>query len=434
MYFQKNGILVTMPGKKFDWDEATQGQVLGSFFYGYTLTNLLGGRLSEKYGGHRVYGLGVLFTAILTIISPLAAYYSTNAFLLIRVFEGMTEGVTFPAMNVLISKWIPPNERSRSMTRVMGGSPFGTVITLALSGWLCQSSLGWPSVFYGFGSLGLIWSYAWYNIIYESPEQNPHITSSELTIISQGTEENRKNRSAEVPWKSIFTSMPFIGVMVAHFGANWGFYNLLTELPTYLTNIQHFNLKDNGVVSSLPYFLMWSFSLFYSSWADDLLSRKKITLIQLRGISTAISFYIPMILFLMVTAVGCNAKLAVAVICLAMGLTGASYSGFHCAFQELAPNYSGTLTGISNTVATIPGFLAPGVTGYIINNEQTLSNWSKVFHLSSFIYLASCTFYLIFMSVEVQSWNSKKIKTSEEEEQTCKVPLIDSDSTDSQVL
>lgn len=37
--------------------------------------------------------------------------------------------------------------------------------------------------------------------------------------------------------------------------------------------------------------------------------------------------------------------------------------------QELAPNFAGTLTGISNTLATIPGFLAPEVTGAIINNQ-----------------------------------------------------------------
>ncbi|KAK7073883.1 hypothetical protein SK128_010643, partial [Halocaridina rubra] len=36
---------------------------------------------------------------------------------------------------------------------------------------------------------------------------------------------------------------------------------------------------------------------------------------------------------------------------------------------ELAPNFAGTLTGISNTLATIPGFLAPVITGAIINNQ-----------------------------------------------------------------
>ena len=37
--------------------------------------------------------------------------------------------------------------------------------------------------------------------------------------------------------------------------------------------------------------------------------------------------------------------------------------------QDLAPNYSGTLTGVSNTLATLPGFLVPQVTGYLITDQ-----------------------------------------------------------------
>lgn len=33
----------------FDWDEKTQGLILGSFYYGYTCTNLLGGLAAERW-------------------------------------------------------------------------------------------------------------------------------------------------------------------------------------------------------------------------------------------------------------------------------------------------------------------------------------------------------------------------------------------------
>ena len=39
---------------EFDWDEQTQGVILGCFFYGYLLTNYIGGRLAEKIGGRLV--------------------------------------------------------------------------------------------------------------------------------------------------------------------------------------------------------------------------------------------------------------------------------------------------------------------------------------------------------------------------------------------
>lgn len=37
-----------------------------------------------------------------------------------------------------------------------------------------------------------------------------------------------------VPWRSIFTSLPVWAIVAAHFSENWGFYTLLTELPTYM--------------------------------------------------------------------------------------------------------------------------------------------------------------------------------------------------------
>ena len=36
------------------------------------------------------------------------------------------------------------------------------------------------------------------------------------------------------PWKAIFTSLPFYAIIASHFSENWGFYTLLTQLPTFL--------------------------------------------------------------------------------------------------------------------------------------------------------------------------------------------------------
>lgn len=69
--------------------------ILGSFFLGYVITNVPGGRMAELVGGKLVYGLGVFLTAILTVISPFAAYWNLNAFLAVRVAEGFTEVSVF---------------------------------------------------------------------------------------------------------------------------------------------------------------------------------------------------------------------------------------------------------------------------------------------------------------------------------------------------
>lgn len=43
---------------------------------------------------------------------------------------------------------------------------------------------------------------------------------------------------------SILTSVPFWALAIAHCGQNWGFWMLLTELPTYMASILKFNFKE----------------------------------------------------------------------------------------------------------------------------------------------------------------------------------------------
>ncbi|XP_055769141.1 sialin-like [Salvelinus fontinalis] len=57
----------------YDWDSETQGWILGSFFYGYILTQIPGGYLASKYGAKWLLGLGILGTVIFTLLTPMAA-------------------------------------------------------------------------------------------------------------------------------------------------------------------------------------------------------------------------------------------------------------------------------------------------------------------------------------------------------------------------
>ena len=45
------------------------------------------------------------------------------------------------------------------------------------------------------------------------------------------------------PWTKIFSSIPLWGLMISHFCHSWGFYTLLTCLPTYMSDVLHFDLS-----------------------------------------------------------------------------------------------------------------------------------------------------------------------------------------------
>jgi MFS family permease len=91
--------------------------------------------------------------------------YNVGAFVFSFVFfifsiSMILQGVAMPAMNNILSKWIPVSERSRSLALVYSGMYLGSVTGLAFSPMLI-SRFGWPSVFYAFGSLGSVWFALW---------------------------------------------------------------------------------------------------------------------------------------------------------------------------------------------------------------------------------------------------------------------------------
>ncbi|CAG0922893.1 unnamed protein product [Notodromas monacha] len=109
---------------KFAWDESTQSWILSSVFIGYITTQLLGGRLAERFGGKLVLGVPMLLAGLLSLLTPVAAKkLGSTAVMVPRVLIGMAEGVTFPAMHVILSNWAPPLERSRMVTMVYADSP-----------------------------------------------------------------------------------------------------------------------------------------------------------------------------------------------------------------------------------------------------------------------------------------------------------------------
>ena len=224
-----------------------QGLILGSFFYGYVTTQIPGGFLAEKYGGKWIYGLGTLCTAILTLLTPLAAEAGAGTFIALRVLEGLGEGVTYPAMHALMAKWAPLQERSRTVSVIAAGAQFGTVVSFPISSVL-SANMGWPSVFYFFGVCGLIWFIFWCLLVFNNPAVHPRISSSEKRYIESNIILTANafpgGRLPTPPIKAMLTSLPFWAIMIAHIGQNWGFYTLLTEIPSYLQNIQHFSLQS----------------------------------------------------------------------------------------------------------------------------------------------------------------------------------------------
>lgn len=238
---------------KFYWDKYAQNDILGSFFWGYILTELPGGRLAEVIGARKVFGGGMLVASILTLLVPVACHINVITVAILRGVLGFFLGATWPAIPPMAAKWIPPMERSKFIANMMASS-LGAALTMPICGVLI-STWGWPSVFYITGAVGLVWSILWFLLIYDSPATHPRISETERLHIESKIAEGNGNtqKPSRVPWMSILMSMPVWAIIITHACSVFGYFVVVNQLPTYLKEVFNLNIKKNGLLSSLPY-------------------------------------------------------------------------------------------------------------------------------------------------------------------------------------
>lgn len=408
----------------------------------------------------------MLITSALTLLTPLAANMGVAVLVAVRVLEGIGEGVTFPAYNAVLACWVPLHDRTRFSTFAYSGALFGTIVSNPVSGYLCSLSTntvpgcpfctGWPSVFYFFGTIGLVWYAVWLKVFVSEPENDRAVTPAELAYIrgsgpsvatGEGLAVGNSKHSAErtpllgsiqadganevalrhgrglgleavspessasvPPWLAIWSSPAVWAIIVGNVVANWSFYNLLTCMPQYLKNVLGLDISKLGFLSSLPYITAFCVAIGTGQLADRA---------RVRGVRTAVVRKVCMTVGLAVTSGALLAvayipdlttSMAVGLLCVAMAGNGIGNSGWLVNHLDIAPPYAGLLMGISNTFGTVPGFVAPQVTDMITTADPATQpdllkqQWRLVFQITAAVSGFGIVFFAAFARGERQRW------------------------------
>lgn len=98
-------------------------------------------------------------------------------------------------------------------------------------------------------------------------------------------------------------------------------------------------------------------------------------------------------------------SLAIVLLTLAVSMNAATYLGFNSSHIDLAPNFAGTLMGITNCAANVMSILGPLFVGFIVEDETDPTQWRKVFFIAAGIYFVGNLLYVIFCKTSTQPWN-----------------------------
>ena len=155
-------------------------------------------------------------------------------------------------------------------------------------------------------------------------------------------------------------------------------------IPQYLKFVQHFDLSEAGVVSSLPVIFQTCVAVLGSPLTDFISNMDKWSWTRIRKSLTFIGLLPSVILISTITVLGCNSSSVIIVLCLAYRFTGIASIQRVPALITVSPRLSDTLHGVVDALYSCGGFFVPIMCSAMVQgHEYEISYWSRVWYTCS---------------------------------------------------
>ncbi|XP_051145365.1 probable anion transporter 5 isoform X3 [Andrographis paniculata] len=332
-----------------------------------------------------------------------------------RLLVGVAQGFIFPSIHTVLAQWVPPHERSRSVSLTTSGMYFGAAV-----GTLLLPSLvtfrGPQSVFLTEAALGALWSLLWYKYASDPPRSdNPKATAAGFGDSLLPIEGNERRKAAngvysirtpKIPWKRIVLSSPIWAIVINNFTFHYGLYVLMNWLPTYFElGLQH-SLQEMGSSKMIPYLNMFIFSNIGGVIADHLITQRILSVTITRKLLNTVGFIVASFA-LMALPLFTSADGVVFCSSVALGFLALGRAGFAVNHMDVAPRYAGIIMGVSNTAGTLAGIVGVDLTGRLLEAGKAaqldLTNpdsWRAVFFIPGSLCILSSLVFLLLSTGE----------------------------------
>jgi ACS family glucarate transporter-like MFS transporter len=359
---------------EFAFSTETMGWVLSAFVWGYALFQIVGGWLGDRHGPRRVLTAAILWWSVFTGGTavaprlPLAAWLGFPAsFAILRFMVGVGEASTFPNSNKIVAYWMGHTQRALGNSLPFVGIGVGGSATPMLIAWVMQR-WGWPTAFYVCGMLGVVVALTWYGYAMDRPEQHSGVNAAELAMIRSSRGVNQLSGAREdsfeanPPWKQMLSSRSVWALLSSAFCIGYAAYIFYTWFYIYLVRVRGLTVTQGGVWGSAP-FLAIAILAPLGGWFSD---RAVERFGYRRGRQAALWLGVlcsGATLWLGGHAVSTRA--AIILLGLAAGFNLFATATVWAVCIDLAPTFSGSLSGLMNTLGTLGGAVSPILTAHI---------------------------------------------------------------------
>lgn len=157
--------------------------------------------------------------------------------------------------------------------------------------------------------------------------------------------------------------------IIAKVSAGWGYFLLLSKMPSFLDTVYGIPIFHNGIFTALTSLATGITQLIGGPLSGLILKKTKLSKTRIRKIFEHIALIGPAICFGLVTAIPCNSTAVIALLVLAMLLYGFITGGEWPIISEFAPDFAGTIFGIANILSMCTGFVAPYIVGVLLDEN-----------------------------------------------------------------
>ncbi|MGU3494540.1 MFS transporter [Xanthobacteraceae bacterium A53D] len=378
----------------FGLSKAAAGVVLGAFGVGYAVTTLIGGFAVDRYGARIVLTIAAVLWSVSIGGTALAMGFMSLMFA--RVLLGVSEGPNFPALTGAVKHWLAPQERVAAFGYALVAVP----IALAIGGPIVTHLLAWfewRTTFAILFLLSVVWVPVWWVFFRNDPSQSRFVNATELAHIrtpdkapAQPTLSKREGLG-----KVLVTNPTLLANYWSFFVFGYFLFFFMTWLPSYLKvegdGIHGLNLEDVGLFTVVPWVCAAVSLWAMSHWSDHLLK----TTGRLRVARSYLIAGSQLVAALAVVPVAFTDNLWMGIfwISLAVSASMGPNAAFYAVNVDVVPERAASALGIMDFAFAISGFLAPVITGWVLDIR---GSFADAFLLMAVLSLSSVVVVLLF--------------------------------------
>ena len=378
-YLDRVCISVLAPSimKDLDLTPIQMSWVFSAFAMAYAIFEIPTAWWAERIGTHAVLTRIVAWWSTFTLLT--AGAFNYLSLLIVRFLFGAGEAGAWPSAARVFSRWIPAGERGKvqgiffASAHLAGG--LTPILVAALS-----IFLPWRGIFLVFGALGFVWVVSWHRWFRDEPRDHPEVEPAERDLIERERGLSASHHGGKGAWAAL-TARPSVFLLcLMYFANSYGFYFLITWLPTYLAKVRGFSSAELSLYAGLPLMLSVVADLGGGVTTDRLTARLGVR--AGRCVIGCAAYAVAGIAMMSGAAVE-NARLAAVLIAVASASSMFTLAPSWASCIDIGRKYSGLLSAAMNTSGQVGAVLSPIILAYVVRWSD---NWAIPLYLMAGLY------------------------------------------------